>query len=34
MKYIMEWQFDLQGPDESRLPCNAFGIELWEEDRG
>ena len=32
--YAMDRQFNLQAPDESRLPCNAFGIQLWEEDRG
>ncbi len=34
MKYIMERQFDLQGSDEGRLAWEAFGTELWEEDRG
>ena len=34
MKYIMERQFVLQGLDEGRLPWEAFGTGLWEEDRG
>lgn len=34
MKYIMEWQFDLRGPDESRLLWDAFGTGLWKENLG
>ena len=32
--YVMDQQFNLQNPDEGRLPSDAFGTELWEEDRG
>ena len=32
--YVMDRQFDLQDPDEGRLPWDAFGAGLWAEDRG
>jgi dTDP-4-dehydrorhamnose 3,5-epimerase len=32
--YVMDRQFNPQNPDEGRLPWNAFGTRLWEEDRG
>ncbi len=32
--YVMDRQFNLQDPDEGRLPWDAFGTRLWEEDRG
>lgn len=32
--YVMDRQFNLQDPDEGRLPWDAFGAGLWKEDRG
>lgn len=32
--YVMDQQFNLQDPDEGRLPWDAFGSRLWEENRG
>ncbi|HEX2865076.1 MAG TPA: dTDP-4-dehydrorhamnose 3,5-epimerase family protein [Deinococcales bacterium] len=32
--YAMNQQFDPADPNEGRLPWNAFGEELWTEDRG
>lgn len=32
--YDMDRQFNPQDPDEGRLPWDAFGAGLWEEDRG
>ena len=32
--YVMDKQFDLEHPNEGRLPWDFFGAELWEEDRG
>lgn len=32
--YAMDQQFNLEDPDEGRLPWDAFGAGLWEEDRG
>lgn len=32
--YAMDRQFNLQDPDEGRLPWDTFGAGLWEEDRG
>lgn len=32
--YAMNSQFDLQDPNEGRLPWDFFGTERWEEDRG
>lgn len=32
--YAMNSQFNLQDPNEGRLPWDYFGKELWEEDRG
>lgn len=32
--YTMDQQFNLDTPNEGRLPWNFFGSELWEDDRG
>ena len=32
--YAMNAQFDIQDPNEGRLPWDFFGAELWEADRG
>ena len=32
--YVMDKLFDLEHPNEGRLPWDFFGAELWEEDRG
>lgn len=32
--YAMDQQFDLQDPNEGRLPWDFFGADLWAEDRG
>jgi dTDP-4-dehydrorhamnose 3,5-epimerase len=32
--YAMDQQFEIQDPNEGRLPWNHFGLELWQEDRG
>lgn len=32
--YAMDQQFDLADPNEGRLPWDAFGAQLWAEDRG
>ncbi len=32
--YAMDQQFDIEDPNEGRLPWDAFGAELWVEDRG
>lgn len=32
--YAMNSQFNLQDPNEGRLPWDFFGQELWEDDRG
>lgn len=32
--YAMNDQFDLNDPNEGRLPWNCFGEEVWMEDRG
>ncbi len=32
--YAMDAQFNLADPNEGRLRWDAFGPELWEEDRG
>jgi dTDP-4-dehydrorhamnose 3,5-epimerase len=32
--YAMNSQFNLDDPNEGRLPWDNFGPELWEEDRG
>jgi dTDP-4-dehydrorhamnose 3,5-epimerase len=32
--YAMDQQFDIRDPNEGRLPWDAFGPELWAEDRG
>jgi dTDP-4-dehydrorhamnose 3,5-epimerase len=32
--YAMDQQFNLQKPNEGRLPWDFFGAELWAEDRG
>ena len=32
--YAMNNQFNPKDPNEGRLPWDAFGAELWEEDRG
>ena len=32
--YAMNSQFNLEDPNEGRLPWDYFGKELWEEDRG
>lgn len=32
--YGMDQQFNLENPNEGRLPWDFFGSELWAEDRG
>lgn len=32
--YAMDQQFNLEKPNEGRLPWDFFGAELWAEDRG
>ncbi len=32
--YAMDQQFDMADPNEGRLPWDAFGAELWAENRG
>lgn len=32
--YTADAQFDLQDPNEGRIPWDHFGPELWDEDRG
>lgn len=32
--YMMNAQFDIADPNESRLPLDHFGQHLWAEDRG
>lgn len=32
--YAMDSQFNIDDPNEGRLPWDHFGAELWEEDRG
>ena len=32
--YSMDAQFNLQDPNEGRLPWDHFGADLWAEDRG
>jgi dTDP-4-dehydrorhamnose 3,5-epimerase len=32
--YAMNQQFDIEAPNEGRLPWDYFGADLWEEDRG
>jgi dTDP-4-dehydrorhamnose 3,5-epimerase len=32
--YMADAQFNLEAPNEGRLPWDAFGAELWAEDRG
>jgi dTDP-4-dehydrorhamnose 3,5-epimerase len=32
--YAMNSQFNIQDPNEGRLPWDYFGNELWEDDRG
>jgi len=32
--YAMNSQFNIDDPNEGRLPWDYFGPELWEEDRG
>jgi dTDP-4-dehydrorhamnose 3,5-epimerase len=32
--YAVDQQFNLEDPNEGRLPWNYFGADLWEEDRG
>lgn len=32
--YSMDAQFNLDDPNEGRIPWNQFGEELWEADRG
>lgn len=32
--YTMDQQFNLETPNEGRLPWDFFGAELWAEDRG
>jgi dTDP-4-dehydrorhamnose 3,5-epimerase len=32
--YVMNDQFNLQDPNEGRLPWDFFGAELWEADKG
>ena len=34
LAYAMNSQFNIQDPNEGRLPWDYFGRELWEEDRG
>jgi dTDP-4-dehydrorhamnose 3,5-epimerase len=32
--YMMDQQFNLERPNEGRLPWDFFGTELWAEDKG
>jgi dTDP-4-dehydrorhamnose 3,5-epimerase len=32
--YSMDQHFNLQDPNEGRLPWDVFGTELWQENRG
>lgn len=32
--YTMDAQFNIEDPNEGRLPWNFFGEDLWDEDRG
>ncbi len=32
--YAMDQQFDVEHPNEGRLPWDFFGADLWAEDRG
>ena len=32
--YVMNSQFNIDDANEGRLPWDAFGPELWDEDRG
>ena len=32
--YTMDAQFNIEDPNEGRLPWNFFGEDLWAEDRG
>ncbi|WP_102127279.1 dTDP-4-dehydrorhamnose 3,5-epimerase family protein [Deinococcus planocerae] len=32
--YSMDAQFNIEDPNEGRLPWNHFGEDLWAEDRG
>ncbi len=32
--YAMDQQFNLDNPNEGRLPWDFFGADLWAEDRG
>jgi dTDP-4-dehydrorhamnose 3,5-epimerase len=32
--YMADAQFNLEQPNEGRLPWDAFGADLWAEDRG
>ena len=32
--YAMDQQFNVEKPNEGRLPWDFFGAELWAEDRG
>lgn len=32
--YLMDQPFDPADPNEGRLPWDAFGASLWDEDRG
>ena len=32
--YTMNEQFDIDNPNEGRLPWDYLGAELWDEDRG
>jgi len=32
--YTMNNQFNLDDPNEGRLPWDHFGVNLWEDDRG
>jgi dTDP-4-dehydrorhamnose 3,5-epimerase len=34
LMYAMDQQFDLNDPNEGRLPNDFFGLELWAENRG
>lgn len=32
--YVMNEQFNIDDPNEGRLPWDHFGADLWEDDRG
>nr|WP_256488165.1 dTDP-4-dehydrorhamnose 3,5-epimerase family protein [Deinococcus sp. HSC-46F16] len=32
--YTMDARFNIEDPNEGRIPWNQFGDELWSEDRG